>query len=255
MGAAAASAAHQALMTLSVVERRVRPQQQATAKEQAPPAGRQGHAGALAATGFVLLGLLVQRLRQPKRVRAAAARAAARTALTARARRSRRSKARRPAVLTRCETAFDLGARRQRLTRTLWDSRATDCLLERAHRRRAAAEESEGARFATLQAAWLHSKLPDWRTAHWRATHARGAPQVQWADAARPVLRLEVTSGAQAGTVFSVPPHLSEVRACLFLWRWGAASRACARPTSTLRAYTSCKWRAAAAGKAAAVQP
>ena len=42
--------------------------------------------------------------------------------------------------------------------------------------------------------------------------HALARSQVQWADAARPVLRLEVTSGAQAGSVYSVPPHLKEVR-------------------------------------------
>jgi hypothetical protein len=44
-----------------------------------------------------------------------------------------------------------------------------------------------------------------------RLTRA-GAAQVQWADAARPVLQLQLTAGSQAGTVFCVPPHLSEVR-------------------------------------------
>jgi hypothetical protein len=39
--------------------------------------------------------------------------------------------------------------------------------------------------------------------------------QVQWADASRPALQLEMTAGSQTGALFAVPPHLSEVRRLL----------------------------------------
>ena len=70
---------------------------------------------------------------------------------------------------------------------------------------------------------------PVWATRRWflktrtgrLGAHARGSwaltrgaftPQVHWVDGGRPVLRLEVTSGAQAGHSFSLPPHLTVVR-------------------------------------------
>ena len=43
-------------------------------------------------------------------------------------------------------------------------------------------------------------------------THA--PPQVHWADAGRPQLLLDITSGAQAGQTFRLPPHLTTVRPC-----------------------------------------
>lgn len=46
-----------------------------------------------------------------------------------------------------------------------------------------------------------------------RAPRRASASQVQWADAlVRPVLRLEVAAGSQAGASFTAPPHLTEVR-------------------------------------------
>jgi hypothetical protein len=56
---------------------------------------------------------------------------------------------------------------------------------------------------------------------------------VQWADASRPGLQLELTAGSQAGAVYSVPLHLTEARPALLrctatrLLRRAARTHAC----------------------------